>query len=79
MDRESHKDHIAFPELMIQKELIEFLRIPEITQAENYDNVIDNLKRMHGLPCIHICKKPIYPLTAVRDWVGEKLKKEHIR
>lgn len=79
MDKKPHKASDTFPELMVQQELIEFLRIPEITRAENYDNVIDNLKRMHGLPCIHICKKPIYPLTAVRDWVGEKLRKEHIR
>jgi hypothetical protein len=63
-------------ELMTQDELIEFLRIPEVSKAEDYNNVIDNLKRMHKLPCIHICKQPIYPLSAIRKWVEDKLLKE---
>jgi hypothetical protein len=79
MDRKSHKASSTFPELMVQQELIEFLRIPEITKAGDYNNVVENLKRMHDLPCIHICKQPLYPLSAVREWVSEKLKKEHSR
>jgi len=78
MDRKSHKATIAFPELMIQQELIEFLRIPDITKGD-HDNVIINLKRMHGLPCIHICKQPLYPLSAVRKWIREKMRKEQSR
>ena len=64
------------PELMTEEELIRFLRIPEISKAEDYHNVIENLKRMHNLPCIHICKKPLYPLEAIRRWIEEKLLKE---
>jgi len=64
------------PELMTQCELIEYLRIPEVSTAANHGNVIDNLKRFHQLPCIHISKKPLYPLAAVRRWVEEKLDKE---
>ena len=64
------------PELMTEQELIRFLRIPLISKANNYHNVIENLKRMHDLPCIHICKKPLYPLSAVRKWIKEKLSKE---
>ncbi|MHC4193349.1 MAG: hypothetical protein ACYSP9_04135 [Planctomycetota bacterium] len=79
MDRKSHKASDTFPELMVQQELIEFLRIPEITKAEDYSNVVENLKRMHGLPCIHICKQPLYPLSAVRKWISEKLRKEQPR
>ena len=66
----------GFQELLTQDELIEFLRIPEVSKAEDYNNVIDNLKRMHNLPCIHICKQPIYPLSAIRKWVEDKLLKE---
>jgi hypothetical protein len=67
---------VDFRELLTQDELIEFLRIPEVSKAEDYNNVIDNLKRMHNLPCIHICKQPIYPLSAIRKWVEDKLLKE---
>ena len=63
-------------ELMTEEELAIFLRIPLISKAEDYGNVIENLKRMHDLPCIHICKKPLYPLNAVRKWIEEKLLKE---
>lgn len=66
-------------DLMTQSELIEYLRIPEISKTKNYDYVVDNLKRMHDLPCIHICKQPLYPLVAVRRWVDEKLLKEQSR
>ena len=65
-----------FSELMTEEEVICFLRIPEVSKANNYHNVIENLKRMHDLPCIHICKKPLYPLDAVRSWIEEKLSKE---
>ena len=64
------------PELLTEDELIRLLRVPEISKAENYGHVIENLKRMHNLPCIHICKQPIYPLSAIRKWVEDKLLKE---
>lgn len=69
----------GYPELMTQSELIEYLRIPEISTAGDYSNVIDNLKRCHGLPCIHISKQPLFPLQAIRHWVQEKLLKEQSR
>jgi hypothetical protein len=69
----------SFPELMIEDEIVEFLRIPEISKAGNHGHVIENLKRMHGLPCIHISKQPLYPLAAVRQWIDEKLAKEQSR
>jgi hypothetical protein len=71
-EQQEHK----YPELMTEAELVVFLRIPELSNATNYGYVIENLKRMHDLPCIHICKKPLYPLNAVRNWVDEKLLKE---
>ena len=79
MDRSNNMPADGFPELMTEQELIRFLRIPEISKADNHNNVIANLKRIHDLPCIHICKQPLYPLTAVRRWVDEKLAKEGLR
>lgn len=64
------------PYLMTEDELIRFLRIPAVSKAEDYHNVIENLKRMHDLPCIHICKQPLYPLEAIRKWIEDKLLKE---
>ena len=70
---------MPFSELMTEKELIVFLRIPEISKAKDYGSVIDNLKRIHDLPCIHIARKPLYPLSAIRRWIDEKLEKEQGR
>jgi hypothetical protein len=64
------------PELLTEEELILFLRIPEVSKAKDHHHVIENLKRMHDLPCLHICKKPLYPTEAVRRWVLEKTSKE---
>ena len=66
----------GFPELMLEEELIRYLRIPEVSKAKDHKYVVENLKRMHNLPCIHISKQPLYPLSAVREWVFNKLSKE---
>lgn len=63
-------------ELMTEAELVAYLRIPEVSNSKDYHNVIDNLRRTHHLPCIHICKKPLYPLEAVRQWVLDKAEME---
>ena len=42
-------------ELMTESEVIQFLRIPEISNSKNYHNVIEHLKKFRGLPRIHIC------------------------
>ncbi len=63
---------VLCPELMTEDEVIRFLRIPEVSNSGNYHNVIENLKRMHGLPRIHICGKPLYPRQAISDWIKEK-------
>jgi len=64
---------------MTEAELVDFLRIPEVSKANNHSNVIENLKRMHGLPCIHLCKQPLYPRNAIRRWVNDKLARENQR
>jgi hypothetical protein len=60
------------PELLTEDELVVFLRIPEVSKSGNYHNVIENLKRMHNLPRIHICGKPLYPLEEIREWIRKK-------
>ena len=60
------------PELLTEEELVIFLRIPHVSNARNYHNVIENLKRMHGLPRIHICGKPLYPREAINEWIKNK-------
>jgi hypothetical protein len=67
---------IGFPELMTETELMQFLRIPDVSSSANPHHVVDNLKRFHQLPCIHISRQPLYPLAAVRRWVEQKLAKE---
>ncbi len=69
-------DHRPMPLLLTEDEVIDLLRIPEISEAKDYRNVIENLKRIHNLPCIHLCRKPLYPLEAIRQWILEKAEKE---
>ena len=66
-------NNILYPDLLTEEELIEFLRISKISKAQDFHHVIENLKRMHGLPCIHICRQPLYPTEAVRKWIQEKI------
>ncbi len=59
------------PTVMTEDELIRFLRIPEISTATNHRHVIENLKRRHGLPRIHLCGKTVYPADSVRQWLQQ--------
>jgi len=60
-------------ELMTESEVIQFLRIPEISNSKDYHDVIENLKRIRGLPRIHICRKALYPKKAILEWVEKQL------
>ena len=64
------------PNLLTEDELIRFLRIPQISKAKNYRNVISHLKRYHNLPCIHLCRQPLYPREAILKWIEEIAQKE---
>ncbi|MFC1781201.1 hypothetical protein ACFLZ8_02955 [Planctomycetota bacterium] len=59
-------------ELMTESEVIQFLRIPEISNSNNYHNVIENLKRLRKLPRIHICNKVLYPTKAIIKWIEQE-------
>ncbi len=65
---------IPCAELLTEEELVIFLRIPHVSNSKNHHNVIENLKRMHGLPRIHICGKPLYPREAINEWIKNKTK-----
>jgi hypothetical protein len=71
-EQQEHK----YPELMTEKELIRFLRIPEITNSKNHHNVIENLKQMRSLPRVHICNRVLFPLEAVMEWIEKETKNE---
>ncbi len=57
------------PELMTEEEVIQYLRIPEVSNSKDYHNVIENLKRFRDLPRIHICNKALYPKEALDVWI----------
>ena len=63
---------MPFPELLTEQELIAFLRITEISGSQNYHNVVEHLKKVRGLPRIHICHKVLYPQKAVLEWVEKQ-------
>ena len=65
----------SFPNLLTEDELIKFLRIPQISKAKNYHNVIAHLKRYRNLPCIHLCRQPLYPVQAILRWIEETIQK----
>jgi hypothetical protein len=60
------------PALMTESEVIEFLRIPEITSAKDHHKVIKNLIRFRDLPRIHICKRTLFPKKAVLEWINNE-------
>ena len=60
-------------ELMTESEVIQFLRIPELSNSKDYHNVVENLKRVRGLPRIHICRKALYPKKAILEWVERQI------
>ncbi len=58
---------------MTESEVIQFLRIPEISNSKDYHNVIEHLKRVRGLPGIHICRKALYSRKAVLECVEKEI------
>ena len=59
------------PTLLTEHELVRLLRIPEISHAADYHNVIENLKRARGFPRVRLCGKVLYPLPAIMRWIDE--------
>lgn len=66
---------IAYADVMTEHELIEYLRIPCVSKAANYRWAIDHLIRTRDLPCFHMCRKRVFSLAAVRQWVAGQQRK----
>jgi len=63
-------------QLMTGPELIVYLRIPEVSKAENLKNVIENLRRFHDLPSISICRQPLYPKSLIDQWIMQQAERQ---
>lgn len=59
-------------ELMTESEVIQFLRIPEVSNSKDYHNVIEHLKKYRNFPRIHICRRALYPKKAILNWVEKE-------
>lgn len=57
----------SFPDLMTERGLIEYLRIPEVTESNDYPRRIQYLKNVRQLPMIRLCRRHLYPLKAIRE------------
>ena len=68
---------VPCPAVMTEEEVIRFLRIPEISKANDHRNVIANLKRMHNLPRVHLCGKTVYLTETVKQWLEGRVTYGH--
>lgn len=68
---------VPCPAVMTEDEVIRFLRIPEVSNAKHCRNVIENLKRVHGLPRVHLCGKNVYLTEAVKQWLEGRVTYGH--
>ena len=71
-------DLTNLPDLLTIDEVIQFLRIPEVSTATDYHNVIKNLIRMRNLPRFPMCNNLLFPKAAVLEWIEkETIKNEY--
>lgn len=63
----------AYPDLMTEQELIEYLRMSEVSASKNLKRSVQYLKSFKGLPRINIARSTLYPLTAVREWINKQV------
>lgn len=70
-------EFLACPTVMTEEELIRFLRIPKTSNASNHRHVIENLKRRHGPPRIHLCGKTVYLTDSVKSWLEKHVTYGH--
>lgn len=68
-------NNINTPDLLTEEEVVRFLRIPEVSKATDYSNVIKNLIRFRDLPRIQIGKRLLFPKQAVLEWVNKQTRR----
>ncbi len=62
----------SYPALLTEAELIRMLRIPEVSVAIDYHNVIKNLIRFRDLPRVRMGKKLLFPRRAIMKWIEQE-------
>ena len=67
-----YSNRSVVPDLLTEDELIEFLRIPQVSTSKNYHNVVQNLIRFRKLPRIQIGKRLLFPKLAVLEWIKKE-------
>ena len=65
-------DLTNLPDLLTIDEVIQVLRIPQLSTASDHHNVVKNLIRMRDLPRIQICKKLLFPQKAILEWIEKE-------
>ena len=65
-------DLTNLPDLLTIDEVIQVLRIPQVSTSKDYHNVVKNLIRFRDLPRIQISKKLLFPKKAVLEWVEKE-------
>jgi hypothetical protein len=65
-------DLTNLPDLLTIDEVIQFLRIPQLSTAQDHHNVVKNLIRFRDLPRIQICNKLLFPKEAVLEWIEKE-------
>ena len=62
----------SYPDLMTGQELIEYLRMSEVSTSKNLKRSVQYLKSYKGLPRINIGRSTLYPLKAIREWLDKQ-------
>lgn len=57
------------PDLLTIDEVVVFLRIPEVSTAKDYHNVVRNLIRFRDLPHIRISNRLLFPRQKIIEWL----------
>jgi hypothetical protein len=65
-------DLTNLPDLLTIDEVIQVLRITQVSTSSDHHNVIKNLIRFRDLPRIQICNKLLFPKKAVLEWVEKE-------
>ena len=63
----------TYPDLLTEQELIEYLRMPEVSTSRNLKRSIQYLKSFKELPRINISRSTLYPLKAIREWIDKQV------
>ena len=72
-NNETSPSRTAAHDLMTEEELVEFLRIFQISSSTDYSNVVKNLIRFRDLPRVAICNRLLFPRKAILEWIEKEV------